>query len=77
MFMPERARSAPEYAIFVRGLTKRFGRRVAIDDSGRFLVRGSVEGKCVAAASCYGLRERNVCVDFNCSGGEENYQAGR
>jgi ABC-2 type transport system ATP-binding protein len=32
MFMPERARSAPEYAIFVRGLTKRFGRRVAIDD---------------------------------------------
>ena len=32
MFMPERAGSAPEYAIFVRGLAKRFGRRVAIDD---------------------------------------------
>jgi ABC-2 type transport system ATP-binding protein len=32
MFMPERARSAPEYAIAVRGLSKRFGRRVAIDD---------------------------------------------
>jgi ABC-2 type transport system ATP-binding protein len=32
MFMPERARSAPEYAIAVRGLTKRFARRVAIED---------------------------------------------
>lgn len=32
MFMPERSRSAPEYAIAVRGLTKRFGRRLAIDD---------------------------------------------
>jgi ABC-2 type transport system ATP-binding protein len=32
MFRPERARSAPEYAIVVLGLSKRFGRRVAIDD---------------------------------------------
>jgi ABC-2 type transport system ATP-binding protein len=32
MFMPEGARSAAEYAIAVRGLTKRFGRRVAIED---------------------------------------------
>jgi ABC-2 type transport system ATP-binding protein len=32
MFTPERARSAPEYAIVVLGLSKRFGRRVAIDD---------------------------------------------
>ena len=32
MFTPEGARSAPEYALTVRGLTKRFGVRVAIDD---------------------------------------------
>ena len=32
MFTPETARSAPEYAIAVRGLTKRFGRRLAIED---------------------------------------------
>jgi ABC-2 type transport system ATP-binding protein len=31
MFMPESARSAPEYAIAVCGLTKAFGGRVAID----------------------------------------------
>jgi ABC-type Na+ transport system ATPase subunit NatA len=30
--MPERTAGAPEYAIAVRGLTKRFGRRVAIED---------------------------------------------
>jgi len=32
MFMPELPRNAPDYAIAVRGLSKRFGRRVAIDD---------------------------------------------
>ena len=32
MFMPDRIRIAPDYAIAVRGLSKRFGRRVAIDD---------------------------------------------
>ena len=32
MFTPEGTRSAPEWAIAVRGLTKRFGQRVAIDD---------------------------------------------
>lgn len=32
MFMPERLRNAPEYAIAARGLCKRFERRVAIDD---------------------------------------------
>src|SRR5882762_10549307 len=32
MFTPETARSAPEYSIAVRGLTKRFGRRLAIED---------------------------------------------
>jgi len=32
MFIPDRAGNAPEYAIAVRGLTKRFGRRLAIDD---------------------------------------------
>jgi hypothetical protein len=32
MFMPEKIAGAPEYAIAVRGLTKRFGRRVAIHD---------------------------------------------
>jgi ABC-2 type transport system ATP-binding protein len=32
MFMPKGARSAPECAIAVRGLSKRFGHRVAIDD---------------------------------------------
>jgi len=32
MFTPETARSVPEYAIAVRGLTKRFGRRLAIED---------------------------------------------
>src|SRR5258708_33783048 len=32
MFTPETARSAPEYAIAVSRLTKRFGRRLAIED---------------------------------------------
>lgn len=32
MFMPDRARANPHYAIAVRGLAKRFGRRLAIDD---------------------------------------------
>jgi ABC-2 type transport system ATP-binding protein len=32
MFMPEKTGGAPEYAIAVRGLTKRFGRRAAIHD---------------------------------------------
>jgi ABC-2 type transport system ATP-binding protein len=32
MFMPEKTAGAPEYAIAVRGLSKRFGRRVAIHD---------------------------------------------
>ncbi len=32
MFMPEVPRNAAAYAITVRGLSKRFGRRVAIDD---------------------------------------------
>jgi hypothetical protein len=36
--------------------------RIAIDDSGRLLVRGSVEGKCVAATSYYGLkRTERLC----------------
>jgi ABC-2 type transport system ATP-binding protein len=32
MFMPEKTAGTPEYAIAVRGLTKRFGRRAAIED---------------------------------------------
>ena len=44
MFMPERLRNAPDYAIAVRGLSKRFGRRVAIDDLTLSVMPGEICG---------------------------------